>query len=266
MRALGPGPEADEIAPPQRALAARRPQRGRAVEHEQPLLDAVVEVIRKRLLALGELVHARADPLRADHWPDPLPASAVSLPLEPGLERTPEDVKSFHVAIIYGRAVRLIAVTALALTLAAPASAAIPRKGVVVPGVRLGGIRLGASDAQVKRAWGADFGACASCDLRTWYFTYARFQPQGAGVTFRKHRVVALFTLWSPVEWHTSKGLKIGDEAPRISELYGGLKLVGCGPYSAYKIPGHGATTAIYVHDGKVWGFGLSRPGVRLCR
>jgi len=164
--------------------------------------------------------------------------------------------------------VRLLALlAALALTLAAPASAAaIPKEGVVVPGVRLGGIRLGASDTQVKRAWGADFGLCTSCDLPTWYFNYTDFQPQGAGVTFRKHRVVALFTLWSPPNWRTSKGLKIGDEAPRISELYGGLKLVGCGFYSAYKIPGRNATTAIYVLDGKVWGFGISRPGVRLCR
>jgi hypothetical protein len=162
--------------------------------------------------------------------------------------------------------VRLLATAALALTLAAAASAAVPRAGVVVPGVRLGAIRLGASEAQVKRAWGADFGRCTNCDLPTWYFNYTDFQPQGAGVTFRKHRVVALFTLWSPPNWRTSKGLKTGDEAPRISELYGGLKLVGCGFYSAYKIPGRGATTAIYVLDGKVWGFGISRPGVRLCR
>jgi hypothetical protein len=162
--------------------------------------------------------------------------------------------------------VRLLATAALALTLAAAASAAVPRAGVVVPGVRLGAIRLGASEAQVKRAWGADFGRCTNCALPTWYFNYTDFQPQGAGVTFRKHRVVALFTLWSPPNWRTSKGLKTGDEAPRISELYGGLKLVGCGFYSAYKIPGRGATTAIYVLDGKVWGFGISRPGVRLCR
>ncbi len=161
---------------------------------------------------------------------------------------------------------RLLATTALALTLAASASAAIPRTGVVVPGVRLGGIRLGASEAQVRKAWGADFGKCEICDLQTWYFNYTKFEPQGTGVTFRKHRVIALFTLYAPPNWRTSKGLKIGDEAPRISELYGGLKLIGCGFYSAYKIPGRGATTAIYVDDGKVWGFAISRPGVRLCR
>lgn len=161
---------------------------------------------------------------------------------------------------------KLLALTGLALALAAPASAAIPKQGVLVPGVRLGGIRLGATDARVKRAWGAEFGLCAACDLPTWYFTYAKFQPQGAGVTFRQHRVVAVFTLYAPPDWRTSKGLKIGDEAPRISALYGGLELVGCGSYSAYRIHGHGATTAIYVHEGKVWGFGISRPGVRLCR
>ena len=162
---------------------------------------------------------------------------------------------------------RLLATAVLALTLATAASAAaIPKEGVVVPGVRLGGIRLGAGEVQVKRAWGADFGLCAICDLPTWYFNYAAFQPQGAGVAFRRHRVVALFTLYAPPNWRTSKGLKIGDDATRISELYGGLKLVACGFYSAYEIPGRGATTAIYVQDGKVWGFGISRPGVRLCR
>lgn len=162
---------------------------------------------------------------------------------------------------------RILATIALALTLAAPASAAaLPRAGVVVPGVRLGGIRLGATEAQVKKAWGANFGKCANCDLPTWYFNYTKFQPQGAGVTFRKHRVVALFTLYAPPKWRTTNGLEIGDEAPLISDLYGGLKLVGCGSYSAYRIPGRAATTAIYVQDGKVWGFGLSRPGIPLCR
>ena len=118
----------------------------------------------------------------------------------------------------------------------------------------------------MKRAWGADFGRCTTCDLPTWYFTYANFQPQGAGVTFRKHRVVALFTIYAPPGWRTSRGLKIGDEELRISAVYGGLKFVSCGSYFAYRIPDQRATTAIYVHDGKVWGFGISRPGVRLCR
>ena len=43
-------------------------------------------------------------------------------------------------------------------------------------------------------------------------------------------------------------------------------KLADCGFYSAYRIPGRGATTAIYVQAGKVWGFGISRVGIRLCR
>jgi len=162
--------------------------------------------------------------------------------------------------------VRLLATIALALTLAAPASAALPKRGVVLPGVRLGGVRLGAGEAQVKRAWGAAFGRCTTCALPTWYFTYANFQPQGAGVTFRQHRVVALFTIYAPPGWRTSRGLKIGDEELRISALYGGLKFVGCGSYFAYRIPDQHATTAIYVQNGKVWGFGISRPGVRLCR
>ena len=161
---------------------------------------------------------------------------------------------------------RALLVASAALLFTASAAAAPPKSGVVVPGKSLGGLSLGATRAQVRGAWGSRFGVCRDCREPTWYFNYTDFQPQGAGVTFRKHRVVALFTLWSPPNWRTSKGLKIGDEAPRISELYGGLKLVSCGFYSAFKVPGRDATTAIYVLDGKVWGFGISRPGVRLCR
>ena len=162
---------------------------------------------------------------------------------------------------------RILATAVLALTLAAPAAAeALPPKGVLVPGVRLGGIRLGDTEADVKKAWGSQFGKCTKCALPTWYFNYTKFKPQGAGVTFRRHRVVAVFTLYAPPGWRTTNGLEVGDEAPLITELYGGLKLVGCGSYSAYRIPRRKSTTAIYVHEGKVWGFGLSRPGVPLCR
>src|SRR5919202_255612 len=88
---------------------------------------------------------------------------------------------------------------------------ALPQHGVLVPGRSLGGLRLGATRAEVRTAWGASYGRCRGCADETWYFTYRAFTPQGAGVSFRSGRAVALFTLWSPPGWRTSRGLTIGD-------------------------------------------------------
>ena len=85
-------------------------------------------------------------------------------------------------------------------------------------------------------------------------------------MTFRKGRAVALFTMWSPPGWRTTRGLRIGDPEFRIEALYGSLFRVGCGRYSALTLPGRGVTTSFYVVDGQVWGFGLSRPRQRVCR
>jgi hypothetical protein len=167
-------------------------------------------------------------------------------------------------------AVRLVASFAVALVLAASAAsaalAALPSAGLVVPGQRLDGVKLGATPAQVRKAWGRDFGKCGICDLPTWYFNYTDFQPQGLGVTFRRGHVVALFTLWAPAGWHTPNGLEVGDEAPAVTDLYGGLPLVSCGAYQAYALRGRRATTAIYVQEGKIWAFAVSLKGVPLCR
>jgi hypothetical protein len=162
-------------------------------------------------------------------------------------------------------AAALVAALALALMQAATA-AALPSAGLVVPGQRLDGVKLGATPAQVRKAWGSDFGKCGICDLPTWYFNYTKFAPKGLGVTFRRGHVVALFTLWAPDGWHTPNGLEIGDEAPAVTDLYGGLPLVNCGTYQAYALRGRRATTAIYVQEGKIWGFAVSLKGIRLCR
>jgi hypothetical protein len=39
-----------------------------------------------------------------------------------------------------------------------------------------------------------------------------------------------------------------------------------CGRYSVLVLPGRNATTAFYVLDDRLWAFGLSRPGLPLCR
>lgn len=161
---------------------------------------------------------------------------------------------------------RLAVALAVAAIAASAASAAPPRAGVLVPGKSLGGLTLGATTAEARAAWGARHGTCRGCRKPTWYFNFAPFAPEGAGVTFERGRAVAIFTLWAPKGWRTSRGLTIGDEASRVAPLHRGLVRVNCGTYYALTQNGRRAVTAIYVHDEKVWGFGLSRPREPVCR
>jgi hypothetical protein len=153
-----------------------------------------------------------------------------------------------------------------ALVAAGAATAAPPRAGVLDPGRSLGGLRLGATQAQVKAAWGASFGRCRKCSSPTWYFTYRRYRPQGAAVSFRGGRVEAIFTLWAPPGWRTPSGLKIGDPSSRISQLYGPLSRTPCGQYAALVLPMRGGVNVFYVSNQKLWGFGLLNFLVDPCR
>lgn len=152
-----------------------------------------------------------------------------------------------------------------ALALAAPAAAAPPRAGVLVPGRSLGGVALGASTQAVVHAWGAGFGVCRDCPRPTWYFTYAAFQPQGAGVEFRAGRVAAVFTLWSPPGWR-ARGVTIGDPVAEITTAFGPLERRDCDGYYALLLPQGRTVTLFYVVAEKVWGLGLSRAGSQPCR
>jgi hypothetical protein len=152
-------------------------------------------------------------------------------------------------------------------TLAALAAAAVlPQHGVFVPGRSLGGLRLGMTAAQVTGSWGAGYGVCRGCLRPTWYFTYRKFAPQGAGVELLRGRVVAIFTLWSPPGWRTPEGLTIGDETARITQVYGPLQSVACHDYTALVRPGPGAVSVFYVVEGRLWGFGLVATDVSACR
>jgi hypothetical protein len=155
----------------------------------------------------------------------------------------------------------------LALLLLAPAAtAAPPQAGLLVPGESLGGIRLGMTPAQVKAAWGARFGRCRSCTQQTWYFTYRAFSPQGAAVEFRNGRVAAILTLWSPRGWRTSRGLRVGDGAERITALYPGLRRTECGSYRAHVLRRGRVASVFYEAGGRVWGFGLLGRAAQPCR
>jgi hypothetical protein len=167
--------------------------------------------------------------------------------------------------------VRLVAVALVALALgglpAASATAAPPRNGVFAPGKSLGGLRLGATPAQVKAAWGSRYGRCRDCPRPTWYFTYQRFKPRGAAVQFRRGRVEAIYTLWAPRGWRTTKGLRIGDDATRVTSLYGTLARADCpGNYYALTMPTRGGVNAFYVVNEKIFGFGLLNFAVPACR
>ncbi len=150
-----------------------------------------------------------------------------------------------------------VALATLALT--------VPQHGVVVPGKSFAGLRLGSSAAQVRAAWGDRHGRCLDCTRLTWYFTYERFEPQGAGASFRSGVVDSFFTIWSPPGWHTNRGLAVGDQEARVTELYGVLPRAECGRYSSLVLRRGGTDTQFFVYRGKVWGFGLSSAGAPPC-
>lgn len=161
--------------------------------------------------------------------------------------------------LIGAAATALALAAASALALSSTAAAGPPREGVVVPGTSLGGIRLGAPAAVVAKRWGRSFGICRGCRETTWYFTYAPFQPVGAGASLADGHVTSLFTLWSPPGWRTTKGLVIGDDVTRVTSLYGPLDRHDCTNYYALVLHGRDAVTEFYVVDRRLWGFGLSR-------
>jgi hypothetical protein len=150
--------------------------------------------------------------------------------------------------------------------LALAAALALPPVGVLAPGQSLGGVHLGDTRSQVVARWGHDFGTCRGCRTPTLYFTYRRFDPKGAGVALKRNRVVAVFTLWQPTGWRTTKRLIVGDSEARVTELYGPLLRTTCPGYEAMMIHHRDANTAIYVRSGFVWGFGLLRRDEPVCR
>ncbi|MGI9111733.1 MAG: hypothetical protein ACR2GT_06010 [Gaiellaceae bacterium] len=159
----------------------------------------------------------------------------------------------------------LIATAILALNVA-PAAAAPPTAGVLVPGSSLGGLRLDTTTAQVEAAWGRAYGICGTCLHATWYFNYFAFQPRGVGVEFRGGRAVALFTLHSPPGWRTQGGLALGAPVSEVRRRSAAATRIECDGYYALVLRRTATVTAFYVLRERLWAFGLSRPGVPLCR
>jgi hypothetical protein len=164
------------------------------------------------------------------------------------------------------RAPRALAVAGIVLAaLAAPAVAAAPAKGVFVPGQRLGGLELGMSKEDVRAHWGSKFGVCRNCDRPTWYFNRTAFEPQGAGVEFRGGSVARIFTVWRPLGWRTTDGVGLGVQLDELRAAVPGLEVRPCEGYTAYLERGGRALSIYYVFRGRLWGFGLMRPGLPPC-
>lgn len=145
------------------------------------------------------------------------------------------------------------------------AAGAPPNPGLLVPGQSLAGVRLGMTKAQVRQAWGTDFGRCRSCSRETWYFNYEPFTPEGAGLDFVRGRVAHVFTLWQPAGWRTTKGLVLGAPDRDVTRLYAPLSRHRCDGYKVLVLPGRRAETVFFIHDDELWGFGLTRPGSSPC-
>ena len=145
-------------------------------------------------------------------------------------------------------------------------TAAAPDAGVLVPGRSLGGVRLGWTLPQVEGVWGTEHGRCRACGADTRYFNRVAFRPEGAGVTLRRGRVIAVFTLWAPRAWHTDRGLYVGEPERRVRATYTIARRVLCTGYEGLELRAGPARTVVYVVDGKVWGFGLLGAGAPVCR
>jgi len=160
----------------------------------------------------------------------------------------------------------LVTTILIALTLAAPAAASLPRAGVLVPGQSLGGIRLGESPRAVRGALGTVYGVCHGCPQRTWYFTYAPGNKHGLAIEFTRRKVSALYTLWRPAGWHTSNKLRLGSSALAVHRRTGASRTVVCRDYEALVGDSARASTAYYLVNGRLWGFGLFRHDASPCR
>jgi hypothetical protein len=159
-----------------------------------------------------------------------------------------------------------IATAVAALLLAAPAAAGLPKAGVLVPGRSLGGISLGESSHAVRAALGTFYGKCRGCARRTWYFTYRAFDKHGLAVEFTRGRVSGLYTLWQPAGWHSGNKLGFGSSALVVHNVTGASHTVTCTGYDALVRDSPHARTAYYLVKGRLWGFGLFRPGASPCR
>jgi hypothetical protein len=160
----------------------------------------------------------------------------------------------------------LLVTVLAAVALAVPAAAGLPRAGLLVPGRSLGGIRLGERAHAVRAALGRRFGVCNDCARPTWYFTYKPFDAHGLAVEFVHRRVVSVYTLWKPIGWRATNGLRLGATPLQVHDRAGPLHTITCNGYDALVADRPGSRTAYFLYQGSLWGFGLFLANWSPCR
>lgn len=126
-------------------------------------------------------------------------------------------------------------------------------------------MHLGETAPQVHAALGAH-GLCEGCTTTTWYFNYGKFTQPGLAVEFRRGRVTAVYSIWSPSGWHTRSGLRLGAVEGQVTKTAGPVLPMQCLDYTALVRDTGRARSAYYIVDGKLWGFGLMAARTSPCR
>jgi hypothetical protein len=175
-----------------------------------------------------------------------------------------------------------------------------PSKGVVVPGHSIGGITLGMTEQQVEQHWGQGFSVCVKCGkYLVWLYEYPGAEPLGAAIKFGvpasstpaaatttttsstksgsskttsppvklnpAARVVAVFTLGSPVGWGT-KGAMMFDPVSNIYNLFGNTGDAQCIGYDALTVRIGASTMSFYTASGVIYGYALTAPSQSPCQ
>jgi hypothetical protein len=191
------------------------------------------------------------------------------------------------------RVLALAATAFAALALAAGASARttnFPARGIVVPGQSIGGITLGMTELQVQQRWGHNFSICHKCGSNlVWLYEYPGSEPLGAAIKFSvpeassvkvtttgktttvtpvpnpAAKVIAVFTLGSPVGWGT-KGAMMFDPVSNVYNLFGNTGDSQCIGYDALTVRIGQSTMSFYTASGVIYGYALTAPTQSPCQ
>jgi hypothetical protein len=139
---------------------------------------------------------------------------------------------------------------------------------VIVEGKTFAGLPLGLTPAQVRAHWGRRYGICDNCAAGTtsWYYTFHAYDPHGIGVEFRHGHVDAYFTLGSPDNWRTARGVVMGQHPDAVQKIYGHAPTIVCTGYSVLEVTVRRELVLMYLYSDRVYGLGLAALSANPCR
>jgi hypothetical protein len=164
-------------------------------------------------------------------------------------------------------AVLLTAAVAVVPSAGARQEGSFPTRALFIAGTSLAGVKLGDTQAAVKARLGPRYEIFDQSKDVIWLYEYQGGEPLGMGIRFdKKLKVVAMFTLGTPIGWKTDKGLKLFDPISNVYQYYNTTKETRCIGYDALSMGGKGSTSAFYSAAGVVYGFALVVPGQNVCQ